>query len=135
MATINAPSLKDVQPSGDRGAIHAHGSITLAAAAIADKVRLVKLYAGTKIYTTTMINAALGASTTVSIGFEYVDGQAGGTATSFIPATSTSAIAKTESIVKPVVLDYDAYVIATVGGAAATGALDVTVLYEHKGTM
>lgn len=135
MATINAPSIKDVQPSGDLGAIHAHGSITLAAAAIADKVRLVKLYAGTKVYTTTMINAPLGASTTVSVGFEYVDGQAGGTATAFIPATSTVSIAKTESIVKPIVLDYDAYVIATIGGAAATGALDVTVLYEHKGTL
>ena len=135
MATINAPSLKDVQPSGDRGAVHAHGCITLAAAAISDKVRLVKLFAGTKVYTTTMINAALGASTTVSVGFEYVDGQAGGTATAFIPATSTVAIAKTESIVKPVVLDYDAYVTATVGGGAATGALDVTVLYEHRGTL
>ena len=135
MATINAPSIKDVQPSGDRGAVHAHGYQTLAAAAIADKVRLVKLYAGTKVFTTTMINAALGASTTVSVGFEYVDGQAGGTATAFIPATSTAAIAKTESIVKPIVLEYDAYVIATIGGAAATGELNVTVLYEHKGPL
>lgn len=135
MATINAPTLKDVQPSGDRGAMHAHGAITLAAAQIADKVRLVKLYAGSKVFTTTMINAALGASSTVSVGFEYVNGEAGGSATAFVPATSTVSIAKTESIVKPVVLDYDAYVIATVGGGAATGALDVTVLFEHKGTI
>jgi hypothetical protein len=135
MATINAPSMKDVQPSGDRGAVHAHGSITLAAAAIADKVRLVKLFAGTKVFTTTMINAALGASSTLAIGFEYVDGQAGGTVNAFIPATSTTAIAKTESIVKPIVLEYDAFVIATVAGAAVTGALDVTVLFEHRGTL
>lgn len=134
MATINAASLKDVQPSGDRGAMHAHGYVTLAAAAVADKVRLVKVFAGTKIFQTTLINAALGASTTVSVGFEYVDGQAGGSATALIPATATNAIAKTESIVRPIVLDYDAYITATIGGAAATGQVDVTVLFEHRGT-
>lgn len=134
MATINAASLKDVQPSGDRGAMHAHGYVTLAAAAVNDKVRLVKVFAGTKIFQTTLINAALGASTTVSVGFEYVDGQAGGSATALIPATATNAIAKTESIVKPIVLDYDAYITATIGGAAATGQVDVTVLFEHRGT-
>lgn len=133
MATINAPTLLDTQYSGDCPAAYAHGSVTLAAAAIADKVRLVKLYAGTKIYEANMINAALGASTTVSAGFEYVNGEAGGSATALIPATSTASAARVESSVKPVVLAYDAYIIATVGGAAATGALDVTIAYEFKG--
>lgn len=136
MATINAPSLSNVQYSGEYPAAHAHGFLTLAAAQIADKVRLVKLYAGTKIYSTRLITGAtLGASTTISVGFEYVDGQTGGGAAALIPATATTAAAATASIIAPVVLAFDAYITATVGGAAASGALDVVLTYEHVGTL
>jgi hypothetical protein len=133
MATINAPSLSYIQYSGDCPAAHAHGAVTLAAANIADKVRLVKLYAGTKIHGARMINAALGASSTVSIGFEYADGQAGGGAAAIIPATSTAAAANTPTVVAPFLLLYDAYVTATVGGAAVTGQLDVAISFEFRG--
>lgn len=133
MATLNAPTLQDVQYSGDCPLANAQGSITLAAAAIADKVRLVKLYAGTKIYDVRMINAALGAGSTVSLGFEYVDGTAGGGAAVLLAATSTASAASTRASVAPVTLAYDAYITATVGGAAATGLLDVVVTYEFKG--
>jgi hypothetical protein len=133
MATINAPTLQNVQYSGECPAAHAHGQVTLAAAQIADKVRLVKLFAGTKVYSCKMINAALGAGTTVSVGFEYVNGEAGGGAATLIAATATNAVAKTDSGAAPVVLDYDAYITATVGGAAATGLLDVVLGFEFRG--
>ena len=134
MATINAPSLLDTQYSGDCPLANAHGYITLASAQIGDKVRLNKLYAGTKVYDVKMVNAALGASSTVSLGFEYANGESGGTATAFLAATSTTSAAGTrESTVAPLVLAYDAYIIATVGGAAATGQLDTVVTYEFKG--
>lgn len=133
MATLNASTLNDVQYSGDCPLANAQGSYTLAAAAIADKVRLVKLYAGTKIYNTKMVNAALGASTTVSLGFEYVDGQAGGGAAVLLAATSTASAASTNGATAPVTLAYDAYVTATIGGAAATGLIDAVVTYEFKG--
>ena len=70
MATINAPSLLDTVYSGDCPLANAHGYITLASAASGDKVRLNKVYAGTKIYDIKLVNAALGASTTVSLGYE-----------------------------------------------------------------
>lgn len=134
MATLNAPSLQDTQYSGDCPLANAHGYITLASAQIADKVRLVKLYAGTKVYDVKMVNAALGASTTVSVGYEYVNGEAGGTATSFIAATSTSSAAGTrQTTVAPIILAYDAYITATIAGGAATGQLDVITTYEFKG--
>ena len=134
MATINAPSLLDTQYSGDCPLANAHGYITLASAQVGDKVRLNKLYAGTKVYDVKMVNAALGASSTVSLGFEYANGESGGTATAFLAATSTASAAGTrESTVAPLVLAYDAYIIATVGGAAATGQLDTVVTYEFKG--
>jgi len=135
MATINAPSLNDIVYSGDCPLANAHGYITLASAQIGDKVRLNKVYAGTKIYDVKMVNAALGASSTVSIGWEYVDGTSGGGAAALIPATSTSSAAGTrETTVAPVTLAGDAYITATIGGAAATGQLDVVTTYEFKST-
>jgi hypothetical protein len=80
-----------------------------------------------------MINAALGASTTVSLGFEYVDGSAGGGAAALIAATATNTAAKTDSPKAPIMLDRDAYITATVGGAAASGALDAVVTFEFRG--
>lgn len=134
MATINAPSLQDTQYSGDCPLAPAHGYATLASASIGDKVRLVKLFAGTKIFDTKMVNAALGGSTTVSVGFEYANGEAGGGAAALIAATSTASAAGTrQSTVAPLTLAYDAYITATVGGATATGQLDVVVTYEFKG--
>lgn len=134
MATINAPSLQDTVYSGDCPLAAAHGYITLAAAASGDKVRLNKLYAGTKIYDARMINADLGTGTTMSLGFEYVNGEAGGSATAFFNAADVAtAAASNQTTAAPITLAYDAYVIATVGGAAATGQLDTVLTYEFKG--
>lgn len=134
MATINAPSMQDIQYSGDCPFAPAHSSITLAAQPSGDKVRLFKLYAGTKIHDLKMVNAALGASTTVSLGFEYANGEAGGGATALLAATNTASAAVTrQGAIAPVVLQYDAYVTATIGGASATGQLDVDVFFEFRG--
>lgn len=135
MATINAPSLQDTQYSGDCPLAVAHGYITLVAAAIADKVRLVKLFAGSKIHEVKMVNAALGASTTLSLGWEYCDASAGGGAAVLIAAgTATSSAAVTrEGVFAPITLAKDAYITATVAGGEAAGALNVQVFFEFKG--
>lgn len=133
MATINAPTLADTQYTGSAPLASAVGSITLAAAAIATKVRLLRLSKGAKIHDLRMINAALGADTTVSIGWEYVHGEAGGGAAVLLAATSTVAAASTATASAPVLLAYDAYITATVGGGAATGKVDVVVFHEYMG--
>lgn len=133
MATINAPSLQDTLYSGDCPLAVAHGYITLASAAVADKVRLNKVYAGTKVFGAKIISGALGAGVTVSLGFEYVNGEAGGSATAFLNAANRAAAGKDESAAAPVVLAYDAYIIATIGGAVATGQLDSVLTYEFEG--
>jgi hypothetical protein len=126
--------LLDTVYSGDCPLANAHGYITLASAASGDKVRLNKVYAGTKIYDIKLVNAALGASTTVSLGYEYVNGEAGGSATALLAATSTSSAAATQQgAVAPITLAYDAYITATIGGGTATGQLDVVTTYEFKG--
>ena len=134
MATINAPSLDDVQYSGASPLAAAHGYITLANAASGDKIRLNKLYAGTKILDARMIAADLGTGTTMSLGFEYVNGEAGGSATALLGATDVAtAASSTQTAAAPITLAYDAYLIATIGGAAATGQLDTVVTFEFKG--
>lgn len=134
MATINAPSLQDVVYSGDCPLAAAHGYITLAAAASGDKVRLNKVYAGTKVVDLKMVFADLGTGTTVKVGFEYVNGESGSNDAAFLPATDVATAAgSARSAAAPVTLAYDAYIIATIGGAAATGQLDVVTTYEFKG--
>ncbi len=133
MSVINAPTLQTTVYSGDCPLAVAHGSATLAAAQVGDKVRLNKLYAGTKVYAAKLINAALGAGSTLKLGFEYANGEAGGNDAAFLAATATNAAARTESAAAPVTLAYDAYVIATVGGAAATGQVDSVLTFEFKG--
>lgn len=135
MATFNAPSLQDTQYSGDCPAAFAHGAYTFAAEAAASKVRLLKLFAGTKIYSAKMINAALGATTTVSLGYEYVNAEAGGGAAALIAATATDAAARTDSIKAPITLAYDAYITATTAVAAVTGQFDVVIGFEHRGNL
>ena len=136
MATLNAKTLQDTQYSGPAPAAHAHGKHTLAAAAIGDKVRLVRLYAGTKVYAGSLIAAALGAGSTLSLGFEATDGSAlanGVGANSLLNAQATAAAGKFNSANAPFVLDKDAYLIATVGGAVASGQIDTVISYEHRG--
>ena len=135
MATLNAGSVNKTQSSGDKGAVNAHGFYSFSAAQVGDKVRLLRLYPGTKIYDTKMIVAALGAGTTVSIGYEFADGTAGGSAAALIPATSTANAGKTTSTIAPLVVGQEFYVTATVGGAAATGRIDVVIDYEFEGNL
>jgi hypothetical protein len=132
MTTLNASTLQDVLFSGEDPLAPAHGKHVLAAAQIGDKVRLNKIYAGAKVHHARMINAALGASTTVSLGYEYCDGS-GGDANAFFNAQATNAAGANTSAAAPVVIGKDAYIVATIGGAAASGQIDSVLLYEPKG--
>lgn len=129
MATINAPSMADTVYSGECPLANAHGYISIANAQIGDVIRLNKLYQGTKIYSSKMINAALGSGVTLQLGWSYTDGSASGV---IIPAASMASAGKTDSVVAPFTLALDAYITATVGGGAATGQLDVINTYEFK---
>lgn len=133
MSTINAPTLQDVIYSGDCPLAVAHGSATLAAAQIGDKVRLNKVYAGTKVYDAKLISGALGAGVTIDLGFEYVNGEAGGNAAAFLDNADCASAGRDESAAAPITMAYDAYIIATIGGAAATGQIDSVLTFEFKG--
>ncbi|AOY90559.1 hypothetical protein BKK79_00980 [Cupriavidus sp. USMAA2-4] len=132
MTTIIASTLQDVLFSGEDPLAPAHGRHLLAAAQVGDKVRLNKIYAGAKVHHARLVNGALGASTTVSLGYEYADGS-GGDPVAFFNAQATNAAGANTSVAAPVVIPKDAYIVATIGGGAASGQIDSVLLYEPRG--
>jgi hypothetical protein len=134
MTTYVANQFLSPAYSGDDAYAVAHGSFVLANAQPGDKVRLRTLYAGTFVAESKLINAALGAGSTVSLGFEYTDGSDTTVDdAALIPATSTAAAACTRMPGAPIKLLKDAYLVAVIGGAAATGQIDAVVGYEFRG--
>lgn len=109
---------------------------TLAAAVIADTIDFATIPVGSRIVDAHMINAALGAGTTLSLGWRYKDGTAGGSATAIFAATSMAAVARTNMATAPITptLAKDIVVFATLAGGAATGRVDVVVKYQFLGT-
>ena len=119
----------------------AFADITLAGAAIADVVQMLNLPNGARLVDGYLTNAALGASTTVSVGYAAYKDAAGATvalsAAAYLGATSTSSAARTDILAtialgagSVVNADQDGLPISiTVGGGAATGVVQVAIRY------
>ena len=137
----NVPSEKiDTNETGGRIRI-AFADVTLASAAIADVVQMVNLPNGARLIDGYLTNAALGTSTTLSVGYAAYKNAAGTTvalsAAAYLAATSTSSAARTD-ILATIALGAGSVVDAnedglpitiTVGGAAATGVVQVAIRY------
>lgn len=107
---------------------------TLAAAAINDKVYLGIIPAESKLHTVELVHGALGASTTLALGWENVDGTAGGGATEFLAAAASASAGRRAYTGFPLETTKDIYVYATVAGAVATGDVQLVAQYEYIGT-
>jgi hypothetical protein len=133
---MKAPTMNNRMFNGTYGNVSKERMYaTLAAAPIGEVVELGEFDAGTLFYGLDTINAALGASTTLSFGYKYVDGANGSAApTEFLAAASTAS-AGVRSTAKrvPVEFPYPVILTATVGGAAATGRIDVIAEYVYRG--
>ena len=137
----NVPSEKiDTNETGGRMRI-AFADVTLASAAIADVVQMVNLPNGARLIDGYLTNAALGASTTLSVGYAAYKNAAGTvvalSAAAYLAATSTSSAARTD-ILATQALGANTVVDAnedglpitiTVGGAAASGVVQVAIRY------
>lgn len=134
MAKIDADNINQIPMAGEYGNLNSvEDGKTLAAAQIADTVDLFTVPAYSKFVDGHMVNAALGASTTVSVGWRNKDGTAGGSATALLAATSTVGAARTNFTAAPFEFTKDIVVYATIGGGAATGRLDAQVDYKFIG--
>ena len=120
----------------------AHGTYEASSLASGDVIELFVLPDNARLISGFMANDALGASTTVSVGYAAHTNAAGTTvsasAAAYLAATSTSSAAKT-AILATLALgsgsEVDANangmtVTATMGGAAGTGTIEVTIMYS-----
>ena len=124
--TIN-PTYNNFMRSGEgfRNAWINQASVAIALVA-ADKVRVVRVPGGTKVDRVTIYTAGdLDTGTpalTGSIGFEYMDGTTGASATAVaadgVNALSTANTTTVYDIFPPVVLARDAYLVITCGTGA-----------------
>lgn len=116
--------------SGDDGnrVVFTDSAVVSANLAIADKVRLALIPAGTKVDRVVISNADLdsGAALATNLGFENKDGSAGPSATAIASAATTwrAAATTTYELFPPVLLTKDAYLQATVtAGGTGTGTV------------
>ncbi|MGH8562721.1 MAG: hypothetical protein ACREXW_01020 [Gammaproteobacteria bacterium] len=132
MAEISNSGLtRQLVPGGTWGNLTTQWkTFTLAAAAVADFVKVALIPAGSVVHDARFINAALGASTTVKWGYK----EDGGTTDDayFLAATATNA-AGNNRMASPKRFLKDTWIIATVGGAAATGVIEAVVDYVYEG--
>ena len=137
----NVPSEKiDTNEQSGRVRV-AFADITLASAAISDVVELVNLPNGARILDGYLTNAALGASTTLSVGYAAHKNAAGTTvalsATAYLAATSTSSAARTDIFATQAlgansVVDTNQDglpITATLAGGTASGVVQIAIRY------
>lgn len=126
--------------SGDDGnrVVFNDSAVIAANLATTDKVRLVKIPAGTKVDRVVIKNPDLdsGANLAVNIGFSYADGSTFAHSTDLASAATTwqAAATTTYELFPPVVVEQDAYleVVPTVGGVG-TGTVYAKVEGENLG--
>lgn len=119
----------------------AHGTYEASSLASGDVIEMFVLPNGARLITGWLANDALGASTTVSVGYAAHTNSAGtavsAAAAGYLAATSTSSAAKT-AILATLALGSGSVVnanengmtvTATMGGASGTGTIEVTILY------
>ena len=138
MATQEGTRLKRQVSNGEYGKVNIeHSSFTAAATPVADVIRFIELPAGAQVLNVKAVFDAMGASSTLSLGYEYVnpdDGSA--SAAGFKAATSTVSAGTFSSDAHPLpVFTAPVYITATVGGGAITGKVSLFVTYEQIGTM
>jgi hypothetical protein len=114
----------------------ADSGVTLASAAIATVVDLVRLPAGARILDAKLTHGALNTDTTLMLGYRYEGGEGTDDPDALLPAASSASAGRRDSAVAPLSgFAGPVTITATVGGAAATGRIDVVVLFEDEGNL
>lgn len=139
MSDIDKSKSTSVQAGTFANKWYVHASfVPDAATVIDDAVLLAVLPAGTKLLDAVAFVEDALTDMDLGLGFRYTGGQAGSDEEYFFAATTdTAAGGKFRADVNkpPVVLQYDAYLVATLGGAIfpTTNQLDVIVDYDYTG--
>lgn len=139
MADIDKSKVAQVQTGTFANKWYNHTSfVPTAATTIGDKVLLAVLPAGTKLLDAVAFVEDALTDMDLGLGFRYKNGEAGSDEEYFLAATTDTAAGgkfRATANKPPIVLQYDAYLVATLGGAAfpTTNKLDVVVDYDYIG--
>lgn len=139
MSTANSPTYTKTPMAGEYGnKSFQHDTATLVSTVngkLGDVINMGVIPGGAKVLGFREAHAALNATVTISYGWSYVDGTAGGSATALLAATAANAAGGTVNTgLVPFTVDKDINVYATVGGAAADGQIDCVIDYHFSGT-
>lgn len=127
---MKEPTLKTIQHAGEYGnAARAVGKVTFEGDAIATAGRAFVLPPDVTVVDAYFYNAALGASSTIKLDLV---GESGTTA--LIAAANTATAGRQAYAGKPVKLSEKTTATLTVGGAAATGDVDLVIEYVYNGS-
>lgn len=139
MAKLLAQGMADTPFYGEYGN-QAVAESTITGASVAngtDTIDFCIIPAQSKLYDWQMLNNAWtgGTSPTLSLGWRYADGTAGGSATALIAATSMTSAARTRAAAAataPILVDKDIIIYGTSGGSGTSTAANVTVLCDYR---
>ncbi|WP_339898276.1 hypothetical protein [uncultured Gilvimarinus sp.] len=115
-------------------AVHDSGA-TLDAAAIGEVVDLMVLPPGARLMDARLINAGLGSSTTLTLGYRFPGGEGTDDAAGLLASASSASAGRRDTAAAPIQFSAPVIITATVGGAAATGRIDAVVEYVDGGTL
>lgn len=123
---MKAPTYYNDHSQGTYGdASAAHLYVDLAAVTAGTEISLGVFHPGCKVVDVKMIAAALGASTTLAVGYKPVGGTT--VPAAFLAAASSASAGTRRSDVAPIKFSEKTEIILTVGGATATGRVDVVL--------
>lgn len=111
-------------------------TVTLAAAAIGDTVLFGDIPGSARIFRVTVVNAALGALTTLDLGYRYKRASEGvDDLVAFFDALDTVPAGRTESAADVVDIEpgLGAELVGAIAGGAASGKVTVIVEYIYRG--
>lgn len=132
MADLKAPALGKPVYNGTHGNMSmAINNITVKAQASGTKLVMLDIPIGTRITGIRLMNAALGASVTLEPKLRVADG----TETSLLASASGTSVKSQSAAIVPIMIadNGPAKLIVEIGGAAATGRIDVGLEYIAEG--
>ena len=130
------PNVNTLQHAGEYGNQSvAIGKVTFEADAAGAVADILQLPPGITIVNARMVNDALGATTTIALGYRFKDPNDGSDdASALIAATGTATAGNTVSAAKSVEINGGPiYITAILAGAAATGDVEAIIEYVYNG--
>lgn len=137
MADVNKDAIRrEITHSGTYGNKTGRSySYEASAVAANDKIYLGKIPAGSEICFSRLVFDDLGTGATLDVGWEYIDGTAGGGADVLFDGVDVSTAAGSSDYAGfTQTLERDAYLYATPLGAAITGTLEVILDWIFHGS-